>query len=86
MVDRRVCSGSGYLAEGRTPVLTGELPFEEAQRIVDAAEFDQPAFVLDLCRVDGQIALLELNPFSGADFYSADPGEIIRALEAMLLD
>jgi len=41
----------------------------------------QPAaiYVVDIAQVDGEFAVMELNPFSGADFYDCDPQRIVEA-------
>jgi hypothetical protein len=39
-------------------------------------------YVLDVCDCDGALKLLELNPFSGADLYAADPDTVVRAVSA----
>lgn len=61
-------------------------PMDTAQEIVSSSGFDQPAFVLDLCRSSDRIAVMELNPFSGADFYDSDPTAIVAGLEELLPD
>ena len=82
----QVRTGSGYQADGRTPMAAEQLPLETAQEIVSNSEFDQPAFILDLCRSGDQVAVLELNPFSGADFYDSDPAAIVAGVEELLRD
>jgi hypothetical protein len=36
-----------------------------------------------LCR-GGELYLLELNPFSGADLYAADPSAVVRGIDDVL--
>ena len=40
--------------------------------------------MLDVCEAEGGLALLELNPFSGADLYACDPGAVVDAVAAAL--
>ena len=35
---------------------------------------------MDVCEADAGLRLLELNPFSGADFYARDCGAIVQAV------
>jgi len=35
---------------------------------------------MDVCEADGQLHLLELNPFSGADLYSCDRAAVVSAV------
>ena len=44
----------------------------------------EPVFVLDLCEHAGELRLLELNPFSGADLYDCDRARIVAAVGALL--
>jgi hypothetical protein len=35
---------------------------------------------MDVCEADGQLWLLELNPFSGADLYACNCQDIVAAV------
>ena len=51
-----------------------------------AARLDLPdlAYVADLVEVDGELSVLELNPFSGADLYDCDRQAVVRAVHGVL--
>ncbi|MGE0191585.1 MAG: ATP-grasp domain-containing protein [Planctomycetota bacterium] len=73
--------------ESRRARSGGSLPDEvNALAVEVAASLDAPAaaFVLDLCEADGELKLIELNPFGGADFYDGDPSAIVRAVSSDL--
>jgi hypothetical protein len=38
-----------------------------------------PIYVVDICDVGGSLAVLELNPFSGADLYACDANAVVVA-------
>jgi hypothetical protein len=38
-----------------------------------------PIYCVDVAEVDGGLAVLELNPFSGADLFGCEPGRVIDA-------
>lgn len=39
-----------------------------------------PIYTVDVAEVDGQLRVLELNPFSGADLYRCDPHAVVEAV------
>jgi hypothetical protein len=41
-------------------------------------------YVMDICESDGGLFLLEFNPFSGADLYSCDRQEVVRAVSQIV--
>ena len=41
-------------------------------------------YVMDVCEADGELKLLELNPFSGADLYACDRRSIVQKIKALL--
>ena len=51
-----------------------------------AAEFEPPedVYILDVCRTPEGFAMLEINPFSGADLYACEPTPIIKAVADLL--
>jgi hypothetical protein len=79
VVDREVVAGSGYLADGRKAV--AQAPDSEAWRfaaaIASEMEPPEPVYVLDVCATPEGLALLELNPFSGADLYACDTSVVV---------
>ncbi|MBU0552442.1 ATP-grasp domain-containing protein [Myxococcota bacterium] len=86
IVEGEVIAGCAYQADGRAEAerLTGGEPWQVAQEIAGCLPPPDPVYVLDLCAVQGQLRLLELNPFSGADLYACDRVAIVEAVEALL--
>ena len=86
VVDGAVVAGSAYAADGRRAL--PDDPGGEAWAFAAQIAADLPApervYVLDVCEADGGLALLELNPFSGADLYACDPGAVVDAVAAAL--
>ncbi|MEZ6036772.1 MAG: ATP-grasp domain-containing protein [Planctomycetota bacterium] len=85
VVDGVVVAGSAYQADGRSALPDdprGE-PWQLAQTIAAAMPAPQRVYVLDLCRSEGELRLLELNPFAGADLYATDAAAIVAAVDAV---
>lgn len=82
VVERRVVAGSAYLADRRTheadSAASGAWRF--AADVSRAMEPPEAVYVLDVCEADGELRLLELNPFSGADLYSCDRAAVVEAV------
>ena len=79
----KVLASSGYLADGRIATSAdADTPIKLANEI--AAELAAPddVYVVDLCEVDGEIRLIELNPFSGADIYACDAKQLVSGIYA----
>jgi hypothetical protein len=51
-----------------------------------AEHLDPPelVYVMDICEADGQLRLLQLNPFSGADLYACRSDDVVAAVSARL--
>lgn len=84
VVDRRVVAGSRYAADGRTALPddpTGE-PWAFAAAVAAELTPPEPVYVLDICEDAGELRLLELNPFSGADLYACDATAVVTAVSA----
>lgn len=81
VVDGRVVAGSGYAAEGRKT--RADDPGGESWRFAAAVAADleppEAVYVLDVCLAEGELRLVELNPFSGADLYACDAAAVVRA-------
>jgi hypothetical protein len=47
-----------------------------------AGKLNQPedVYVIDICEADGELRLLELNPFSGADLYACRGDDVVAAV------
>jgi hypothetical protein len=86
VVAGRVVAGSAYEANGRVATTDdpGREPWSFAQSIASALPAPESVYVLDLCESAGELRLLELNPFSGADLYACDAVAIISAVAAQL--
>lgn len=82
----QVVSGCRYEAEQRRAIgdaLAPE-PLAFARLLASRLVPPDPVYVLDLAEVDGELRLLELNPFSGADPYACAPQAIVRAVAELL--
>lgn len=82
VVNGSVIAGSGYDAATRTAV---SLKLDDT--VADfaasiAAETFAPCsvYVLDVCDCDGELRLMEFNPFGGADLYACKPDVIVDSL------
>ena len=77
-----VVAGSAYDATTRSSV--SDSPDSAAWSFAAsvASDLSPPAdvYILDICEADGDLRLLELNPFGGADLYACDPRQIIQAV------
>ena len=88
IVSNLVIAGSAYDPTTRSPV-----PVDldsNATRFASqiAANIDAPAdvYILDVCECDGELRLLELNPFGGADLYAVDAFDIVDAVSNVVLE
>ncbi len=86
VVGQQVVAGSAYQADGRAalPDEPGGAPWRYAQQIALEMEPPEDVYVLDVCISAGELRLLELNPFSGADLYACDPRRVVAAVTAWL--
>jgi hypothetical protein len=84
VVDGRIVAGSAYAADGRRAQPdepTGE-PWAFAQTVASSIGAPELVYVLDLCESDGELRLLELNPFSGADLYACNADHVVHGVSA----
>ena len=82
MLDQQAIAGSRYEAESRSARDTG-VPEEvrrHAEELARRIDVGDRVYVMDICRIDDGLRLLELNPFSGADLYHCDRHRIVEAL------
>lgn len=88
IVGHSVVAGSAYDPSTRAPI-PANLDSDATKFAAHiAANIAAPAdvYVLDVCECDGDLRLLELNPFGGADLYAADAMAIVDAVsDAALL-
>ena len=87
VVYREIIAWSGYNSARRSVSRTNQV--EHAREFAKhvAAELVPPevVYVLDICDVSGRTALLELNPFSGADLYGCQPEAVADSVSAAAL-
>jgi hypothetical protein len=85
VADRRVVAGSAYSAEGRDalPDDPAGAPWQLAAHIAQQLAPPEDVYVLDLCEADGELRLLELNPFSGADLYACSRAAVVAAVSQL---
>ncbi len=82
IVDGTAITGSAYDAEGRSGV-DPKIPTEVqryAESAAQGADLGDRVYVMDICRIDDGLRVLELNPFSGADLYVCDRRKIVDAV------
>lgn len=87
IVRNSVIAGSAYDPTTRSSV-PADLDSIATRYAVQIAEnIDAPAdvYILDVCECDGEVRLLELNPFGGADLYAADAFAIVDAVSNVVL-
>ena len=56
-----------------------------AKKVAKALIPPDPMYILDVCIADGDLNLIEINPFSGADLYACDRQAIVSAVEGILM-
>jgi len=79
-----VVAGCEYGAERRArghDVLDGARAL--ATEVAHAPWQAAPLYVVDIAEVDDALAVMELNPFSGADLYACDPRAVIGAASSV---
>lgn len=81
--ENTVITGSGYIAESRSKAdeIKSGPQWDFAQEIASKIKPIDPIYILDVCMVDGELGLMELNPFSGADLYSCNTDIVVAAVE-----
>lgn len=79
-----IVAGSAYEATGRqqrSDDSSGE-PWKFAAHIAANIPAPDEVYVLDICEADGDLHLMELNPFSGADLYACEPKAVVDAVSS----
>ena len=88
VVDATVVAGSAYDAATRSAV--PDQPASEAWTYAQSAAAAIPppaaAYILDVCECDGELRLIEFNPFGGADLYACDAVAVVRAVTKISSD
>lgn len=82
VVSRRIVAGSVYEAAGRAAIVGNPRheAWEFASHIADQLDPPEDVYVMDICEADGELCLLELNPFSGADLYLCNLDDVVAAV------
>lgn len=85
VVNRSVVTGSAYDPETRKPLPVPTDSTAAAFASTVASQLPSPdiVYVLDVCQCDGDLRLLELNPFGGADLYACDAVAIVDSVSAV---
>jgi hypothetical protein len=83
VIGQKVVAGSGYAASGRKGI-PDEGPRAVADEIARRLTKPGDVYVIDLCESNGEVRLVELNPFSGADLYRCDGQAICKAMAEYL--
>ncbi|SMP78064.1 protein of unknown function [Neorhodopirellula lusitana] len=88
VVDKVVVAGSAYDAATRTATSdrSNSDAWAYAQTIADVIPPPADVYILDVCECDGELRLIELNPFGGADLYACDGFAIVRAVSQFASD
>ncbi len=88
VVGGKVVTGSGYIAETRTAVAVDPKgdQWQYAQYFANKIEPPEDVYIMDVCLVDNEMKLLELNPFSGADLYACDRDIIVKSITEIVED
>lgn len=85
IVDGEVIAGSGYVANGRVALDSSDTgPWTFAGEVARSFEAPERVYVLDICESAGDLHLVEINPFSGADLYACDPERVVVAVSAVV--
>jgi ATP-grasp domain, R2K clade family 3 len=84
VVDHRVVAGSAYASDGRSalPDDPSGPPRAFASQVAGHLVPPEDVYVMDICEADGELRLLELNPFSGADLYACRLDDVVAAVSA----
>ncbi|MEM7585314.1 MAG: ATP-grasp domain-containing protein [Acidobacteriota bacterium] len=80
-----VITGSGYSAATRsasTEEAKGR-PWDFAAQVATSLPAPEAVFVLDICEVEDELRVIELNPFSGADLYGCELQAIVDLFERL---
>jgi hypothetical protein len=83
VIGHKIVAGSGYDSAGRKGILE-DGPMAVANTIARRLTKPGDVYVIDLCESNGEVRLVELNPFSGADLYRCDGQAICKAMAEYL--
>lgn len=85
-VNDSIVTGCEYLADGRKGTLLinqNDDAWKLAQKIACVKKQKDFAYIIDICQSEGDLFLLEMNPFSGADLYVCNAEKIINSIESV---
>ncbi|MEM8671550.1 MAG: hypothetical protein AAGG48_28780 [Planctomycetota bacterium] len=84
-MNRTVIAGSGYDPATRTaaPLALNDSVTQFAASIAEQAIAPCDVHALDVCDCEGDLRLVEFNPFGGADLYACDADAIIGAVSEL---
>ncbi len=79
IVNRSVIAGSAYDPQTRKQLIAqlDTAAAEFASTVATSIPNPEIVYILDVCECNGQLRLLELNPFGGADLYACDATAIV---------
>jgi RNAse (barnase) inhibitor barstar len=85
VADARVVAGSRYSAEERRahPEPPEGAAWDFAARVASVLAPPAEVYVMDVCECDGELRILELNPFGGADLYACRAEDVVAAVSAV---
>ena len=87
-VKDKIVTGCEYVADGRKGKVLSNPKSDEwlfAQKIADRKKQKDLVYIIDVCESSGNLFLLEMNPFSGADLYVCDCEKIITSVENYIM-
>jgi len=87
VVNGNLVAASGYDAQTRSAkrIDLGDSVADFARAIASDAYSPSDVYVLDIAECDGELRLMEFNPFGGADLYACDPDAIIDSVSTHAL-
>lgn len=82
-INNSIVTGCEYVADGRKGIDSeiNKNAWNFAQKIADLKKQNDFAYIIDICKSEGKLFLVEMNPFSGADLYCCDAEKIINEIE-----
>lgn len=85
VVQSRVVAGSAYDSSTRSalPDMSASAAWQFANTIATELPPPDEVYVLDVCESDGELRLLEINPFSGADLYACSAQSVVAAVSSL---
>lgn len=82
-INKKIITGCEYIAKGRKGIASAinDNSWKFAQKIADKNKQKDFIYIIDICESEGNLHLVEMNPFSGADLYCCDAEQIIKEIE-----